>query len=222
MQTKAAGIGATVLVLGCIALARTVRAEATEEFWPELDLWYRFTDAWRLEYVATGTRDDSGDRTSGTSALYVDYRMNDPISWRVGFEYINTLPDSPGQNNTVEHRVSLDFNYRWHLGDEVLMTDRTRLDHRDIESVDSYRVRNRLRFERPFTLTRTTLTPYLNTELYYDSRYDAAVTRLRMEAGSVVSLGKIWEADFYLGWQRNYQPSDKNTLAFGLTITANF
>lgn len=222
MQTKPAGIGAAIAALGCLALAPTGRAETTHEFWPELDLWYRFTDAWRLEYVATGTRDDSGDRTSGTSALYVDYRMNDPISWRVGFEYINTLPDSPGQNNTVEHRVSLDFNYRWHLGDEVLMTDRTRLDLRDIESVDSYRVRNRVRVERPFKLTRTTLTPYLNAELYFDSRYDAAVTRLRMEAGSTVSLGKIWEADFYIGGQRNYQPTDKSTLALGITITGNF
>ncbi len=83
MQTKAAGIGATILVLGCFALARNARAATSEEFWPELDLWYRFNDAWRLEYVATGTRDDSGDRTSGTSALYVDYRMNDPISWSV-------------------------------------------------------------------------------------------------------------------------------------------
>ena len=222
MHIKAAGSRATVLMLGCMALPSVVRAATSEEFWPELDLWYRFNNAWRVEYVATGTRDDSGDRTSGTSALYVDYRMNDPISWRVGFEYINTLPDSPGQNNTVEHRVSLDFNYRWHLGDEVLLTDRTRLDLRDIESVDSYRVRNRVRFERPFELTRTTLTPYLNTELYYDSRYDAAVTRLRMETGSVISLGKIWEADFYVGWQRNYQPTEKNTLALGLTITANF
>jgi hypothetical protein len=221
MQTKAVGIGATLLVLGCIALVGAARAETSEEFWPELDLWYRFTDAWRLEYVSTGTRDDSGDKTNGSAALYVDYRMNDPISWRVGLQYQNTLPDSPGQNNTIEHRVSLDFNYRWHLGDAVLMTDRTRLDLRDIESVDSYRVRNRLRVERPFKLTRTTLTPYFNAEVYYDSRYDA-LSRLRLEAGSIVSLGKIWEADFYIGEQRNYQPTDKNTLALGITITGNF
>jgi Protein of unknown function (DUF2490) len=222
MQIKAAGIGAAVLMLGFMAAPGGARAAATEEFWPELDLWYRFTDAWRLEFVSTGTRDDSGDKTDGSAALYVDYRMNDPISWRVGFQYQNTLPDSPGQNNTVEHRVSLDFNYRWHLGDEVLMTDRTRLDFRDIESVESYRVRNRLRLERPFKLTRTTLTPYFNAEVYYDTRYDAAVTRLRLEAGSIVSLGKIWEADFYIGGQRNYQPTDKNTVALGITITGNF
>jgi Protein of unknown function (DUF2490) len=221
MQIKAAGIGATVLMLGCMSVPRMARAATSEEFWPELDLWYRFTDAWRLEFVSSGTRDDSGDKTDGSAALYVDYRMNDPISWRVGFQYQNTLPDSPGQNNTVEHLVSLDFNYRWHLGDEVLMTDRTRLDFQDIESVESYRVRNRLRFERPFKLTRTTLTPYFNAEVYYDSRYDG-LSRLRLEAGSIISLGKIWEADLYIGGQQNYQPTDKTTLALGITITGNF
>jgi hypothetical protein len=221
MQIKAAGIGAAALMLGCMALACTARAQTTEEFWPELDLWYRFTDVLRLELVTSGTRDDSGDKTNGSQALYLDYRMNDPISWRVGFLYQNTLPDSPGQNNSVEHRVSLDFNYRWHLGDEVLMTDRTRLDLRDIEGSDSYRVRNRLRFERPFKLTRTTLTPYFNAEAYYDSRYDA-LSRVRLEAGSIISLGKIWEADLYIGQQQNYQPSDKTILAFGITITGNF
>ena len=165
-----------------------------------------------MEFVGSGTRDDSGDKTNGTAALYVDYRMNDPISWRVGYEYLNTLPDSLGQNNSVEHRVSLDFNYRWHLGDEVLMTDRTRLDARDIESVDSYRVRNRLRFERPFKLTHTTLTPYLNAEVYYDSRYDAAVTRLRLEA---VSLGRSGKRISTSG-AAQLSTSDKNTLAWAL------
>jgi hypothetical protein len=208
-------------MLGCVGLAGTTHAETHYEFWPELDLWFKFTDALRLELVSSGTRDDSGDRTDGTGAIYLDYRMNDPISWRVGFDYVNALPDDPGQNNTVERRICLDFNYRWHLADEILLTDRTRLDLRNIDGADSYRVRNRLRFERPFKLTRTTLVPYFNAEASYDSRYDT-VSRVRLEAGSVISLGKIWEADLYIGRQHDSAPADNDTVGFGITISANF
>ncbi|HEY2675837.1 MAG TPA: DUF2490 domain-containing protein [Steroidobacteraceae bacterium] len=208
-------------MLGSFAFAGAAVAETHYESWPELDLWYRLTGALRLELTGSGTRDDSGDRTDGTGAIYLDYRMNDPISWRVGFDYVNTLPDGPGQNNSVERRVSLDFNYRWHLGDELLLTDRTRLDLRNIEGDDSYRVRNRLRFERPFKLARTTLVPYFNAEAYYDSRYDT-VSRVRLEAGGVVSLGKIWEADLYIGRQHDSAPADKDTVGFGITISAYF
>jgi hypothetical protein len=208
-------------MLGCFALAGAVGAATQYESWPELDLWFRLTDALRLELTGSGTRDDSGDRTDGTGGIYLDYRMNDPISWRIGFNYVNTLPDDPGQNNSVERRVSLDFNYRWHLGDEVLLTDRTRLDLRNIEGDNSYRVRNRLRFERPFKLTRTTLVPYFNAEAYYDSRYDT-LSRVRLEAGSTIALGRIWEADLYLGRQHDSAPSDKTTVGFGITISAYF
>src|SRR5271169_1860233 len=140
MQSRATGSRVITLMLVCLVPASVARAETHYEFWPELDLWFKLTDALRLELTGSGTRNDSGDRTNGTGAVYLDYRMNDPISWRIGYSYVNTLPDDPGQNNSVEHRVSLDFNYRWHLGDEVLLTDRTRLDLRDIEGDDSYRV----------------------------------------------------------------------------------
>src|SRR5271169_6646426 len=95
MPSRAAGHGAIALMLGCFVLAGAAGAETHYEFWPELDLWYRLTDSLRLELTGSGTRDDSGDRTDGTGALYLDYRMNDSISWRIGYSYINTLPDDP-------------------------------------------------------------------------------------------------------------------------------
>jgi hypothetical protein len=221
MQSRATRYGAIALMWCCIVLAGAAHAETHYEWWPELDLWYKLTDVLRLELTGSGTRNDSGDRTDGTGAIYLDYRMNDPISWRVGYSYVNTLPDAPGQNNNVEHRVSLDFNYRWRLGNEFLLTDRTRLDLRDIEGDESYRVRNRLRIERPFKLTRTTVTLYFQPEAYYDSRYDT-VSRVRLEAGGVISLGKTWEADFYLGHQHDSAPKDKDVAALGITISAYF
>ena len=64
------------------------------------------------------------------------------------------------------------------LGD-VLLSDRNRIDLRDIAGEFSWRYRNRLSVEKEFSIGRVRVNPYTRFEVYYDSRYDL---RSRREA----------------------------------------
>lgn len=206
-----------------VALAYTAAgAETNHEFWPELDTWVRLSQSLQLLFVTAGTRDrDSGDRTDGEGGAYLDYRMSEAISLRGGFDDQRNIAQAPGEQDSIELRGVFDFNYRWRIGDQGMLTDRARIDIRDIEDEVSYRVRNRLRYEREIKLSRTTLTPYANIEFYYDSRYDT-VSRLRAESGTTVPFGRMVEGDFYVGWQRDTRPQSKDVLGFGITLNLKF
>jgi hypothetical protein len=209
-----------LLALGFL-LARTACADTTHEFWPELDLWYRFNERLQLLLVTAGERDsDSGDRIKDQGAGYLDARLSDHISLRGGYVY-QTNVGTHGSPDKLEHRGVLDFTYRWQITAGGQLADRTRVDIRDIEGDGSYRVRNRLRFEQGFKLTRGTLVPYGQVEAFYDSRYDT-VSRLVVRSGSTVRIGRYFEPDLYLAWQRDTQPSRQDVLAVGITLNARF
>jgi hypothetical protein len=221
MHAAVLGCRPVAVMLLCLGLGGTAAADTRYEFWPELDVWFKLTDTLRLLAVGAGTRDrDSGERTNGETAAYLDYRMNDRISWRAGFSYQRDLADGPDQKDSIERRYVLDFNYRWRFGEAIQLTDRSRLDIRDLDDGTSYRVRNRLRIEREFKFSHT-FVPYANVEAYYDSRYDT-VSRVRIEAGSTIAFGKRYELDTYLGWQRDSQPKIQDVSGIGVTFNAHF
>jgi hypothetical protein len=204
-----------------LALAGAAQADTSHEFWPELDIWARLTDSLQLLFSFAGTRDDSGDRTKGDGEGYLDYRMNAQISFRAGFDYRENLPTEPGTGSSIEHRYVFDFTYRWKLGESGQLTDRWRLDVRDIEADTSYRIRNRLKYEQEIKLSRATFTPYVSVEAYYDTRFDT-VSRYRVRSGATVPFGRRFEGDFYLGWQRDTQPQNAKVVGLGFTLNCRF
>jgi hypothetical protein len=211
----------TAWVLLGIALAGSARADTNHEFWPELDIWARLTDSLRLLFITSGTRDRNGDRTADEGEAFLDYRMSDRISFRAGFDYQKNLPAGTSTSDSIEHRYVFDFNYRWRIGEAGRLTDRSRLDIRDIEDDTSYRIRNRLLYEQDIKVSRTTITPYASLEAYYDSR-SSTVSRYRVESGTVVPFGRRFEGDFYLGWQRDTHPGTERVVGLGFTLTARF
>lgn len=213
-------IRAAFLAVG-LAMTCAVRAETNHEFWPELDLWFRLTDSMRILLVTAGTRADSGDRTNGEGAAYLDYHLSDSISLRTGYDYERNIATSPTGQDSFEHRLVLDFNYRWPLGEAGQLLDRTRVDIRDMAGEISYRVRNRIHYEREFKMTHVTLVPYAHIEAFYDSRFDT-ISRIRIESGTVIPFGKRFEGDFYVGWQRDTQPPSNNIAGLGVTLNCKF
>lgn len=209
--------------LACAAVALTLtasaaHAETSSEFWPELDTWVKLNDATRLLLTTDGTRDrDSGDRTNGEAAAYVDYRFSGRLAFRVGYEYSDTPPTTPGTTRSVERRWMLDTSYNWQLGEDTKLTNRVRTDLRNIAGEFSYRVRDRLKLEHEMHVGHQAVNPYGNIEAYYDSRYDA-VSRYRLELGATTPLSKDIEIDLYVGRQRDTQPSAKYTNGIGVTL----
>jgi len=211
-----------VIALVCLVLGGEAGADTHDEIWPEFDLWFKLGGPFRLLVTGSTTRDrDTGDRTNGDGAIYLDYRLSEQISLRGGFDYARTLAQSPGQQDSVEHRYVLDFNYRWHFGEATRLTDRTRTDLRDSDGSSSYRIRNRLQLEHEMKFTEHTVVPYVNVEAYYDSRYDT-VSRIRTEAGATTSIGKRVVLDLYLGRQHDSHPQVQDTNGFGITVNAYF
>jgi hypothetical protein len=202
-----------------LALPITAFGDTTREFWPELDLWVRLSKPARLLFTAAGTRDrEDGDKTDATLGAYFDYRTSERISLRAGYVYVRGVATEPGEFDSFENRLVFDFNYRWRLTDRALLVDRTRVDLRDREGDDSWRVRNRLRLEYETKLREVAINPYASIEAYYDSRFDS-VSRYRFEGGAVIPQGRHLEWDVYVGRQRDSQSSMRYTNGLGLTLS---
>jgi len=193
--------------------------DTTREFWPELDLWVKLSKPTRLLFTFAGTRDrEDGEKTDGTFGAYFDYRSTDRISVRAGYVYVRGLATEPGETDSIENRLVLDFNYRWRLSECALLVDRSRLDLRDRDGDDSWRVRNRLRLEYETKLRDVAINPYASLEAYYDSRHDS-VSRYRFEGGVVIPQGRRLEWDVYVGRQRDSQSATQYANGIGLTLS---
>ncbi len=171
--------------------------------------------------VYDSTRDDDGDRTKAEGEGYLDYRMNAQMSFRAGFNYRENPSTGSGTSDSIERRYVFDFNYRWKVGESGQLTDRSRLDVRDIEADTSYRIRNRLQYEQEIKFSNSTVTPYANLEVYYDTRF-STVSRYRVRSGATAPFGRRLEADFYLGWQRDTQPQNEKVVGIGFTLNCRF
>jgi hypothetical protein len=209
------------LVFASIALALVAgaaRAEVSNEFWPELDTWIGLNNATRFLLMTGRTRDrDTGDRINSEAAAYLDYRYSDRISYRAGYAYSDTPPANAGESHSLERRWMVDFSYNWQFGDVTKLTDRVRVDLRNIDGASSTRIRDRLKMEFATHLGHQAVTPYGNLEVFYDTRYDA-VSRYRLELGASTPLSKGIAIDLYVGRQRDTRPSNKYTNGIGLTL----
>jgi hypothetical protein len=215
MNVRRLAATATVLAL----LAGAGRAETSSEFWPELDTWVRLNDATRLLFVAESVRDsDSGDRVNADMQGSVDYRYNDRISFRAGYEYANTPPASPDERDSIEHRWVLDFYYKWKLDEATKLTNRFRTDIRDVDGTSSYRLRDRLKLEHETRIGQQPVTPYGDVEAFYDSRHDS-VSRYKFDIGVTTPLSKDIVIDLYFGRQRDTQPSASYVNGIGITLS---
>jgi hypothetical protein len=201
------------------ALGSSASAQTHEEFWPELNIWWPLTEATRVLFDPSGTRDrETGDKGNLDIGVYLDYRYSERVSWRAGYVYTTGRPVTPADDRSVEHRLVTDFNYRWRFGEAAELMDRTRLDIRNISGDASYRVRNRLRLEYTAHIKTWSVTPYASVEVFYDERFDA-LSRYRFEAGANLPITHSVEVEIYFGRQRDSHPSLQFTNGIGITLS---
>lgn len=214
--------GARTLVAAVTLLTGADARAVTNEIWPELELSFPLAEPLRLLLNSSGTRDsDSGDKSQGTFAAYLDYRVGQNISVRAGYEYLENLKLSTGARRDVEHRQIYDFNYYWGIGDDAQIANRTRVDVRDLGGRISYRFHNRLLFTHKLAIRQVRLIPYASAEAFYDTQYDR-LNRLQFRLGTTLPTGPNIAWDFYLVRQRDTYPATQFVDAIGVTLNVKY
>jgi hypothetical protein len=214
-----------LLLLGTAFLEASTAARASDaianQFWPRLELWYPVSRRARLLLETSWVHDsDAGEQIQFGIGLSLDYRQDRHVSYRVGYKYLLDETAGEGTARSVERRISLDFTYRWSLSRTVQLSDRTRIDLRDLGD-DVYPIyRNRLLIENETRLGRQRLLPYASVELFFDPRFDA-VTRYYFELGVTLPLSKVVAIKPYLGRQINTRSGAQDVSSLGLTVTLN-
>ena len=154
---------------------------AQKQVWPELDVYYRINERFRLFSQLSGTKANS-TYTDGTFGVYLDYfakrwlrgnRNNTEISdsargyywwFRAGYSYSNSSPeDKPKVINIFETETN---NLFW-LPSEIILQTRNRLDWRWVNSEFQPIYRPRVKFIRNFKTEYTTFNAYIWGEYFF-------------------------------------------------------
>jgi len=228
----------------CIALLATIsmlvlssaRADTHNEFWPELDGFFKLDDRTRLflmtaamrgedtETIANGARFQSGqvgahiDYTLRPIAFFGNQReedwQQDRYLWvRAGFRRLEYFDDwSSGEN-----RALVELYGRNPLSAGFWLTSRASYELRQIDGEYSNRLGIRMGFERPTSVAGHALMLYAHAETSYDSRFETW-NRQRYQAGIEFEINQRWRLEPYFVHQDDNRSSVAQVNAFGLTL----
>jgi hypothetical protein len=164
-------------------------SQSQDQFWPEVDAYVGLTQNSRLFIQYSATREkELHDYAEGQVAAYLDVFMH-PILFRtleghtdksrsrlllfrVGYAYSRS-PATGNSKASTDHIPTVEATVNARLPWDILLSDRSRGDLRFQDGVFRPRYRNRLKFERTFGKGRSLITPYADSEVFYDARYDA-------------------------------------------------
>lgn len=213
---------------------------SSAEFWPELDLWWRLTPAWRLSMFIPISRSVESDYREGSLILQADYgwgrsktvvkrRMIDEdraremkvFLARAGYLTGQSLDDEGAAYQ--EDMVFFELHVRNPLKGRFLVSHRLRTDFRwlNADSEFSTRVRYRLMVEKEYLSGRTSIVPYVNVEPYYDSRYKT-VNRVRLVGGATVSWTPRLALEGNFTYQYDTRASVTNVYALNVILHVFF
>jgi hypothetical protein len=204
--------------------------DVRSEFWPEVDLFYRFDAQWRLFSYASLTRDRDVPYTDWQFGAHVDYSFYPlppllgvtgtdferfrAFMFRVGYNRARSIAESKGKYK--EDRAVAEVWLRLAVTEQLLLSDRNRGELRKVDGVSCWRYRNRFRVERQFDVSIARVTPHLSAEIFYDSR-DTSWNRL------LYSIGIEWSLEWGLILETSYERVDdihpRSTTVNALALT---
>ena len=186
--------------------------EATEEFWPELNLYLKTGATTRLYLVAAYA--EGAESRLGTLDLagYFDITLKPVLRpslheepwqarryfWvRLGYDHLFRTENREARE-TSEKRGIVAVHGRTWLPGRVLVEGRLRADLRWIGDEYSTRYRARLEINRDFVVRGRMVTPYLQVEPFYDTRYDGWARTLyqvgaEIEPRNYLHLRESWD-----------------------------
>jgi hypothetical protein len=226
-----------VLLFFVAVAPQSATAQTTSnEVWPEIDIYVNVKPKIRLFFLATTSRAVEDGKLFNSRAFegqigaHIDYIPNKHVVLRTGYRFGTSLGDTDSPYK--ENRFLTEQTLRKLLPGNLLLSDRNREDFRFINGDFSFRYRNRVTIEREFQLKKRTVTPYVQGEIYYDTRYDAW-NRNRLTAGVQTSLrrGPILKMllpkhqvilDLYYTRQNDSRSSTQHVNALGATLAFYF
>ena len=114
-------------------------------------------------------------------------------NFSVASQYRKVINTFTPTKRSEEDRLHFDFTMRTNLSKGFTVSDRSRIEFRNLNGIFATRYRNRSQIELPlqfrFDNHERTVTPYFSVELFYDSRTQAW-SRKQIYAGSRVPLVK--------------------------------
>jgi hypothetical protein len=216
-----------VLAAWLVAAGTAVADEPSKEFWPETDVWWRLSPAWRLSLFVAISRNIETAYREGNLIPQVDYawgkarhperrRLLDENRAQAMRAFMvrggglggRSLGDQ-GEEYT-ERTMFGELHVRTPIRGGMLVSNRLRTDFRWLGDDDpefSTRWRYRLMVEREVAAGRTSLVPFVNVEPYYDSRYET-VNRVRVIGGTSVA----WSPRFGVEGNWTYQHDTRSSV----------
>ena len=220
---------ASVLIVLLGSTVTPARSQDTvNEFWPEVDTYLTLSPKYRLFFMAQKAVDQDSEQERWQFGpnfditlkpiLRMKFRTLDPekrkyLTFRIGYRHlISTGPD--------ENRMILALTPRVPLPKSVLLTDRSQVDLRWRNGF-SWRYRNRLGVEKNFEIRSLAFSPYVRSEVFYDSAV-SRWNRLSYSGGVVVPICK--RAEIMPSFERqNISGSTTNHVnGAGLTLSLYF
>jgi hypothetical protein len=189
-ETKHRRLGLkTALSIVLLALMMTVTASAQSTtgltvpptptlFWSQVDTYVGLTPSVDFMFLASGTPGKDGTHPEIVLGPNIDIALwnflthlktSNPerskyLTFRAGYRYVkNVYGKSTAQNNGVLEltpRVPLPWGFQ--------ISDRNRIDLRGLPTQFSWRYRNRLALLRSFQVRHFAVTPYAETEVFYN------------------------------------------------------
>jgi hypothetical protein len=211
------------------------------EFWPETDIWYRLSPAFRLsafipitKYNETKYRDLNvylqGDYAWGKTRIPFTERLMDELraqnmkSWmtRAGFMEGWSLGENAGAYS--EDQLYAELHRRVPIKGNFLISQRLRNDFRWLgdDNTFSYRLRYRLMVEKEYGSGKASWVPYTSVEPTFDSRYSTVISRLRVIGGTTFSTGKALFFEGNITYQYDSHYDAENMFALNLILHVYF
>lgn len=196
-------------------VARAAGAQqATNEFWPELDVYWTPATHQRTMLELSGSSEREAAKKEATVGLYQDYLQLPRGYLRAGYRFTFSTRDASYRESRivgeVTERVAGDSTWR--------LVERSRVEFRWVNSEYNWRLRERLHLQRFFAHPwRFDPRPYGTFEAYYYSQYNT-IARLAGRVGVELRVWKASDIDLYLARQENSRGEPPRVNALGLTV----
>jgi hypothetical protein len=213
----------------------TLTSQSTrQEVWPELHVYYRFNEKFRLYSSVSATRLKSSSYTDGGFSVNLDYfalpvwrhRKTESDStrgnllWlRSGFLYSTTPADD--EDPVKEYTIVTEANVRLYLPFKFLLTPKNRVDWRFINGDFKPRYRAKLQLERDVSTGYLSFNIYAYAEYFLNINSDAH-NRTRFAFGSELKVSKHANFEVYFVHQFDNGLGVPTVDAIGLTLKLFF
>ena len=210
------------------AQSATTKTSDPWELWPELNLYARLGPQTRLHFVGSYAEGKESEVRTLDLASYFDVTIGPKLrhsrqkaDWqtkkyfwaRIGYDHIFK---AEGETKVApEERGIVSLFARYYLPAGILVEARTRADLRWIGGDYSTRYRFRLEVNRDFDVSGHVVTPFVQAEYFYDTRYDGWSRELYV-LGAEMAVTKHFRVEPSVARQLDRLPSASGLYAFAL------